>query len=112
MKTQQRMQGGSYLRQHRDVKRIKLSTFRVGTWNVHTMLQIGKMNEIAEETLKYNVNITAVQQVRWKDSGKINKKNFTFFYSESERTQGEYGMGFIVDTKTKQSVIRFEPVNN
>ena len=76
------------------------------------MLQIGKMNETAKETLKCNVNITAVQEVQWKDSGKINKKNFTFFYSGSERKQGEYGTGFIVDAKTKQFVIGFEAVNN
>ena len=70
------------------------------------------MNETAEETLEYNVNITAVQEVPWKDSGKINKKNFTFFYSGSERKQGEYGTEFIVHAKTKQSIIGFEPVNN
>jgi hypothetical protein len=75
------------------------------------MLQIGKMNEIVEETLKHNINIPAVQEVRWKDSGKINKRNFTFFYSGLGRKR-EYGTGFIVDAKTKQSIIGFEPVNN
>ena len=60
------MQDGSYLRRNRHVKRTKISAIRVGTWNVRTMLQTGKMKEIAEETLKYNVNITAIQEVQWK----------------------------------------------
>jgi hypothetical protein len=51
---------GSYLRRNRHVKKTKILAIRVGTWNVLTMLQTGKMNEIEEETVKHNVNITAV----------------------------------------------------
>ena len=33
----------------------------VGSWNVRTMLQAGKMAEIAEEILTYDLDITALQ---------------------------------------------------
>jgi len=37
---------------------------KVGSWNVRTMLQAGKMAEIADELLKYDLDITALQQTR------------------------------------------------
>ena len=70
----------------------------MGTWNVYTMVQAGKLQEVANEVFKYNVNITTVQQLRWKGSGIIKKEKFTFYYSGFENKQGEYGTGFIVDS--------------
>ena len=48
----------------------------IGTWNVMTMLKPGKMKEIAEQMLHTQLQIIALQEVRWKGQGKI--KN-TFF---------------------------------
>jgi len=36
-------------------KKIKLAT-----WNIRTMLQVGKMMEIAEELQKWEIDITAI----------------------------------------------------
>jgi hypothetical protein len=48
-----------------------------GTWNVQTMLQPGKMMEIADEVLKLGTDLVALQEIRWQGHGEINKKNFT-----------------------------------
>lgn len=69
---------------------------RFGTWNVCTMLQAGKMNIIAEELARYRFEIAALQEVRWKGQGQIDKKNYSFFYSGPEIRQGNHGVGFIV----------------
>ena len=74
------------------------------------MLQAGKLQEIAN-IIKYNMNITAIQELRWKGSGIIKKENFTFCYSDLENEQGEYGRGFMVDSQTQKSIIGFEPIN-
>jgi hypothetical protein len=42
------------------------------------MLQAGKLHEIADELIKYNMQITALQEVRWAESGWIRKKNYSF----------------------------------
>jgi hypothetical protein len=38
--------------------------FSIATWTVRSMLQAGKMEEIADELRKYNIQITALQEVR------------------------------------------------
>ena len=62
------------------------------------MLQVGKMMEIAEELQKYEIDITATQEVQWKGYGKINKPKFTVYYCGAEK-QGEHGAGFVVTKK-------------
>jgi hypothetical protein len=37
---------------------------KVGSWNVRMMLQAGKLAEIADELLKRDLNITALQDIR------------------------------------------------
>ena len=76
------------------------------------MLQARKLQEIANEVIKYNMYITAVQEVRWKGSAIIKKENFTCYSSGSENKQGEYGTGFVVDSQTPKSIIGFEPIND
>jgi hypothetical protein len=51
----------------------------IGTWNVMTMLKAGKMNEIADEMLKTQLKIIALQELRWKGFGEINKTKYTHF---------------------------------
>jgi len=52
-------------------KRMKTREFNIVTWNVRSMLQAGKMEEIADELKKYNIQITALQEVRWPHDGWI-----------------------------------------
>jgi hypothetical protein len=42
-----------------------------GTWNIMTMLKPGKMNEIAKQMLRTQLQITALQEIRWKGHGHI-----------------------------------------
>ena len=41
--------------------------FLLGTWNVRTMLEAGKMQEIASELNKYRMDLVALQEIRWSD---------------------------------------------
>jgi exonuclease III len=83
---------------------------RLGTWNVRTLLQAGNMNAIAEELEKYKMDITALQEIRWKGKGIIRKLKYTMYYSGNEIRQGNRGVGFIVSKKASKSVLGFSPI--
>jgi exonuclease III len=55
---------------------------KVGSWNVRTMLQAGKMAEIADELLKYDLDITALQEIRWKGYGKSRNQDILYYIVE------------------------------
>ena len=84
---------------------------KVGSWNVRTMLQAGKMTEIADEILKYDLDITALQEIRWKGYGRIMKPRYILLYTGTKK-QGEQGVGFIIKRSMENSIIDFEPTNS
>lgn len=97
------------IKRNKKKKQEKKQTL-VATWNVKTLLRIGKMEETAKEIQKYNVDITAVQEIRWEKSGEIRKDKYTFLYSGEEK-RGHNGVGFYVNEKLRNNIIQFLPVN-
>jgi len=63
------------------VKWIRKDMMYIGTWNIMTMLKAGKMNEIADEMLKTQLQIIALQELKWKGVRQINKTKYTLYYS-------------------------------
>lgn len=82
----------------------------IATWNVKTLLKIGKMEEVAKEIIRYNIELAAIQEVRWEDSGEIKKDHYSFFYSGEKQT-GKNGVGFYVQNKLLPTITEFKPVN-
>jgi hypothetical protein len=59
-----------------------------GIWNLHTLLQAGNMNIVAEEAKRYKMEVVALQEVRWKGRGSIRKSIYTLHYSRNDVRQG------------------------
>jgi len=93
-------------------QRTRIADLTFGTWNIQTMLQPGKMMEIADEVLKLGIDLVALQEIRWQGQGEINKKHFTVIYSGPENQTGQYVTGFIISRKIKKSILECEPVND
>lgn len=83
---------------------------QLGTWNVRTMLQGGKMQEIANELETYNTHIAVLQETRWLNERWIDKKDYTLMYGW-RALEEEMVTGFILDKDARRSLIGFEPVN-
>jgi hypothetical protein len=47
----------------RTKQRIKDNDIVMATWNVHTMIQPGKMQEIAQEMIRNKIDIMALQEI-------------------------------------------------
>ena len=92
-------------------RRQRTTDLTFGTWNVQTLLQPGKMMEIADEVLKQGIDLVDLQEIRWQDHGEINKNNVTVIYSGPENQTGQYGTGFIISRKIKESILKWEPFN-
>jgi exonuclease III len=83
----------------------------MATWNIRTILAPGKMEDIAEETVTKNIDILALQEVRWNGIWKIAKGNYTFYYSGTHERTGQYGTGFMVAKQMKDRVLQFDPIS-
>ncbi|XP_055388124.1 craniofacial development protein 2-like [Condylostylus longicornis] len=61
--------------------------------------------------MKNNLDIIALQEIRWMRYGEINKPDFSIYYSGDNFRSGMCGTGFIVNKKIKKAVIAFTPIN-
>jgi hypothetical protein len=53
----------------RRVKRNKENKIIIGTWNVRALLQPDKMQQLAEQISKTQLEILAIQEIRWSGTG-------------------------------------------
>ncbi|CAG4952071.1 unnamed protein product [Parnassius apollo] len=69
------------------------------------------MNEVGRELKKYNLDLIALQEIRWQGTGTIDKDEYTLHYSCAD-IQGHRGTGFIITKKLRSCVLGFEAVND
>jgi exonuclease III len=94
------------------MKGVWKSDMIMATWNVRKMLIPGKMQDISKEMMKYEIDIIALQEIRWQGQGRIDKPDYTLLYSGSEEKTGQLGTGFMMNSTMKRSLLDFEPQNN
>jgi hypothetical protein len=80
-------------------QKTRITDLTFGTWNVQTMLQPGKMMEITDEVFKLEIDLVALQEIRWQGHGEINKENFTV---DQRTEQGRTGQGLLHQEKLKK----------
>ncbi|GFN81560.1 craniofacial development protein 2-like [Plakobranchus ocellatus] len=78
------------------------TTTKTATWNVRTMLQKGKLDNIKREMERMKINILGLSEVRWQGAGVITSGNYKIFYSGG--TTHERGVGIILDKEIGKAV--------
>ena len=68
---------------------------RIATWNIRSMYQSGKMDNIIMEMKRLNISIMGVCEVRRTGAGKLQPNDATFIYSCREKHK--YGVGVFLD---------------
>uniref|UniRef100_A0A8D8SCW7 Craniofacial development protein 2 n=1 Tax=Cacopsylla melanoneura TaxID=428564 RepID=A0A8D8SCW7_9HEMI len=91
---------------------LKKNDLTIATWNVLTLRQAGKMQEVANEMKKFKIDLIAMQEVRWQGKGKLDKKEYSLIYSGPEENTGQRGTGFLINQTIKKSIMEYEAIND
>ena len=84
----------------------------MATWTVRTMMQPGKMQEIANEMIQNKIDMVALQEMCWQDQSRIDKHEYTVVYSGPENRTGLLGTGYMITSPLRNSLLEFEAVND
>ena len=75
---------------------------KLGTWNVRTLHRAGKLDNCIMEMKDHGVDLMGLAEVRWTESGKVEKEGHHLYYSGGEKH--EYGVGVLVNKKHVRTV--------
>ena len=63
-------------------KRLSMNpVLNMGAWNMRTMMQKGKLENVKQEMKRNNINILGLSEVRWKDNGDFKSEDIRVIYS-------------------------------
>lgn len=89
------------------------ASLKIGTWNVRTMYQAGKAENIAREMTQYNIGILGIAETRWLGSGETRlSSGHKIIYSGHPEDQGFHhtqGVAFMLSQAAQRSLVSWEP---
>jgi len=83
----------------------------MATWNLRSLFKRGALQSTLKDLAKYKIQVAAVQETRWVDSGIHTMTTHALYYSGTNTNMHEFGTGFIVDTAFDHNIIGFVPIN-
>jgi len=94
-------------------KQLQLrNKLRLGTWNILSMLQLGKVQLLAEEMMRLGVDIHGLSEVRWDGQGHFTTlDDHTIVYS-GRLTQDMSGVTVWIHTKIAGELVGYEPISD
>ena len=95
-----------------DTSRLKTRKriLRIATWNVRTLYQPRKFDNLLQEIKNMNIDILGISKVRWNDAGQFGKDNFITIYSGNDSHTN--GVGIIMKKEIYKSMIGWWPIND
>jgi len=57
---------------------------KVGTWNVRTLFQCGRIGQVLRQMTEYKLDILGLSEVRWTGQGRFTSEQGTILYSGRE----------------------------
>lgn len=102
-------QGDQYLMQS-DIFNANTIT-RIGTWNIRTLYQYGKLAQLLREVDNYRLDILGIREMRWTGSNKMTSEGKTIIYS-GHNDQHVSGVGLVLNEHAAKALIRWKPVND
>ena len=83
-------------------KKSTKNKITIGTWNVRTMHQNGKLDNILQEIERMQIDILGISEMRWTGAGRNTHKGYSIIYSGGQHH--ERGVGVILGKNTANAV--------
>lgn len=97
---------------NRKSNRRRLKKAKIGTWNVRTPLDVGKLQLLTQELDRLNCKICRISETRWSGKGYFtNLRDTQTIYSSGNERRGAGGVALIVHKDTNRFVMRYNPMN-
>jgi exonuclease III len=90
----------------RPVQERKRVRMRVGTWNVLTMNEMGKWENVKEEMRRNRLHVLGLSEVRWKVGGEFESGGYKIMYAGGKECQR--GVAIVLDRDMAKRVIGVE----
>ena len=84
----------------------------MGTWNVRTLREAGKLDELTHEMNRHRWNILGLCEVRWKNIGETSTQEGHKLYFSGRDDKHEQGVGFLIYKNTVNYVMGCRPVSS
>ena len=84
----------------------------IGTWNVRSLKEKGKLEILVNEISTITWNILGIAEMRWKGIGEETTEDGHKVWYSGEENKHIYGVGFLVERNTAKSVIECTPVSS
>ena len=85
------------------------TTLKIGTWNVRTLTQLGKLENLRQETESMDIDILGISEARYCGEGIEPLGNYNFIFSGGK--QHENGVGFMIKSSMEKHVMGHWPVS-
>ena len=90
--------------------KTKRQPLRIGTWNVRTLYETGKLDNAIKEAKDMRIDILGLSEIRWTGSRKIQKEEHTIIYSGGDNHTR--GVGIMVNKNINEAVLGYWPVSD
>jgi len=82
---------------------------KICTWNVRSLYQKGKFDNIKLEMKRMELDVLGMSEVRWTGAGTLTSDGCTLIYSGGD--QHQHGVGIVLNTQTAKALKGYWPVS-
>ena len=92
------------------VLKTKGRTLSIATWNVKTLYQPGKIDNVIQEMAEMKIDVLGLAETRWTNSGTFRKEGTTMLYSRGREHRS--GVGSIMNNNITKALMGYWPISD